>query len=80
MKKKIQGVPQKIYTYLTADSPDIEDTVSQQDSKPQDRRFARKHIVPKVRRRNTLNYLQEEDNPPSSRHTGNLDTNMGFFS
>ncbi|XP_036893864.1 threonylcarbamoyladenosine tRNA methylthiotransferase [Sturnira hondurensis] len=44
---------------------DIEDIVSQQDSKPQDRHFARKHIVPKVRRRNTQQYLQEEESPPS---------------
>ncbi|XP_037699855.1 LOW QUALITY PROTEIN: threonylcarbamoyladenosine tRNA methylthiotransferase [Choloepus didactylus] len=44
---------------------DIEDIVSQEDSKPQDRHFARKHVVPKVRRRNTQKYLQEEDTPPS---------------
>ncbi|KAF6107942.1 CDK5 regulatory subunit associated protein 1 like 1 [Phyllostomus discolor] len=44
---------------------DIEDIVSQQDSKPQDRHFARKHIVPKVRRRNTQQTLQEEESPPS---------------
>ncbi|XP_057556471.1 threonylcarbamoyladenosine tRNA methylthiotransferase isoform X2 [Hippopotamus amphibius kiboko] len=44
---------------------DIEDIVSQEDSKPQDRHFARKHVVPKVRRRNTQKYLQEEDSPPS---------------
>uniref|UniRef100_A0A2K6H133 tRNA-t(6)A37 methylthiotransferase n=1 Tax=Propithecus coquereli TaxID=379532 RepID=A0A2K6H133_PROCO len=44
---------------------DIEDIVSQEDSKPQDRHFARKHVVPKVRRRNTQNYLQEENRPPS---------------
>lgn len=46
---------------------DIEDIVSQQDSKPQDRLFARKHIVPKVRRRNTQQNLQEEESPPSDR-------------
>uniref|UniRef100_A0A8C6RIN2 tRNA-t(6)A37 methylthiotransferase n=1 Tax=Nannospalax galili TaxID=1026970 RepID=A0A8C6RIN2_NANGA len=39
---------------------DIEDIVSQEDSKPQDRHFARKHVVPKVR-----SYLQEEPRPPS---------------
>nr|XP_010978415.2 threonylcarbamoyladenosine tRNA methylthiotransferase isoform X1 [Camelus dromedarius]XP_010978416.2 threonylcarbamoyladenosine tRNA methylthiotransferase isoform X1 [Camelus dromedarius]XP_010978417.2 threonylcarbamoyladenosine tRNA methylthiotransferase isoform X1 [Camelus dromedarius]XP_010978420.2 threonylcarbamoyladenosine tRNA methylthiotransferase isoform X1 [Camelus dromedarius]XP_031290992.1 threonylcarbamoyladenosine tRNA methylthiotransferase isoform X1 [Camelus dromedarius] len=44
---------------------DIEDIVSQEDSKPQDRHFARKHVVPKVRRRNTQKYLQEESSPPS---------------
>ncbi|XP_008570677.1 PREDICTED: threonylcarbamoyladenosine tRNA methylthiotransferase-like [Galeopterus variegatus] len=44
---------------------DIEDIVSQEDSKPQDRHFARKHVVPKVRRRNTQKYLQEENSPPS---------------
>ncbi|XP_040823614.1 threonylcarbamoyladenosine tRNA methylthiotransferase [Ochotona curzoniae] len=44
---------------------DIEDIVSQEDSKPQDRHFARKHIVPKVRRRNTQQYLPDEDSPPS---------------
>lgn len=44
---------------------DIEDIVSQQDSKPQDRHFARKHIAPKVQRRNTQNHLQEEDGPPT---------------
>ncbi|XP_055263261.1 threonylcarbamoyladenosine tRNA methylthiotransferase [Moschus berezovskii] len=44
---------------------DIEDIVSQEDSKPQDRHFLRKHVVPKVRRRNTQKYLQEENSPPS---------------
>uniref|UniRef100_A0A671ERL7 CDK5 regulatory subunit associated protein 1 like 1 n=1 Tax=Rhinolophus ferrumequinum TaxID=59479 RepID=A0A671ERL7_RHIFE len=44
---------------------DIEDIVSQEDSKPQDRHFARKYVVPKVRRRNTQKYLQEENSPPS---------------
>ncbi|XP_020731443.2 threonylcarbamoyladenosine tRNA methylthiotransferase isoform X1 [Odocoileus virginianus] len=44
---------------------DIEDIVSQEDSKPQDRHFSRKHVVPKVRRRNTQKYLQEENSPPS---------------
>ncbi|XP_005403437.1 PREDICTED: threonylcarbamoyladenosine tRNA methylthiotransferase isoform X2 [Chinchilla lanigera] len=44
---------------------DIEDIVSQEDSKPQDRHFSRKHVVPKVRRRNTQTYLQEENSPPS---------------
>ncbi|KFO33828.1 CDK5 regulatory subunit-associated protein 1-like 1 [Fukomys damarensis] len=44
---------------------DIEDIVSQEDSKPQDRHFARRHVVPKVRRRNTQTYLQEESSPPS---------------
>ncbi|XP_058523472.1 threonylcarbamoyladenosine tRNA methylthiotransferase isoform X1 [Ochotona princeps] len=44
---------------------DIEDIVSQEDSKPQDRHFARKHIVPKVRRRNTQQCLPDEDSPPS---------------
>ncbi|XP_023977591.1 threonylcarbamoyladenosine tRNA methylthiotransferase isoform X2 [Physeter macrocephalus] len=43
---------------------DIEDIVSQEDSKPQDRHFARKHVVPKVRRRNTQKYLQDENSPP----------------
>ncbi|XP_032506053.1 threonylcarbamoyladenosine tRNA methylthiotransferase isoform X2 [Phocoena sinus] len=44
---------------------DIEDIVSQEDSKPQDRHFVRKHVVPKVRRRNTQKYLQDENSPPS---------------
>ncbi|XP_037374822.1 threonylcarbamoyladenosine tRNA methylthiotransferase [Talpa occidentalis] len=44
---------------------DIEDIVSQEDSKPQDRHFARKQVVPKVRRRNTQKYLEEESSPPS---------------
>ncbi|XP_003788426.1 threonylcarbamoyladenosine tRNA methylthiotransferase [Otolemur garnettii] len=44
---------------------DIEDIVSQEDSKPQDRHFSRKHVVPKARRRNTQKYLQEENCPPS---------------
>lgn len=44
---------------------DIEDIVSEEDSKPQDRLFARKHVVPKVRRRNTQKDLQEENSPPS---------------
>ncbi|XP_048204350.1 threonylcarbamoyladenosine tRNA methylthiotransferase isoform X2 [Perognathus longimembris pacificus] len=44
---------------------DIEDIVSQEDSKPQDRHFSRKHVVPKVRKRNTQTYLQEENIPPS---------------
>ncbi|XP_061050849.1 threonylcarbamoyladenosine tRNA methylthiotransferase isoform X1 [Eubalaena glacialis] len=44
---------------------DIEDIVSQEDSKPQDRHFARKHVIPKVRRRNTQKYLQDENSPPS---------------
>ncbi|XP_060046784.1 threonylcarbamoyladenosine tRNA methylthiotransferase [Erinaceus europaeus] len=44
---------------------DIEDIVSHEDSKPQDRHFARKHIVPKVRKRNTQTYMQGEDSPPS---------------
>lgn len=46
---------------------DIEDIVSQEDSKPQDRHFARKHVVPKVRRRHTPKYLQDENSPPSDR-------------
>ncbi|XP_075389475.1 threonylcarbamoyladenosine tRNA methylthiotransferase [Tenrec ecaudatus] len=44
---------------------DIEDMVTQEDSKPQDRHFARKHVVPKVRKRNSQKYLQEENSPPS---------------
>ncbi|KAM9667326.1 threonylcarbamoyladenosine tRNA methylthiotransferase isoform 1-T4 [Trichechus inunguis] len=44
---------------------DIEDIMTQDDSKPQDRLFARKHVVPKVRNRNTRKYLQEENSPPS---------------
>ncbi|EDL98384.1 CDK5 regulatory subunit associated protein 1-like 1 (predicted), isoform CRA_a [Rattus norvegicus] len=44
---------------------DIEDIISQEDSKPQDRHFSRKHVFPKVRRRNTQKYLQEEPSPPS---------------
>uniref|UniRef100_A0A8D0Y5E2 tRNA-t(6)A37 methylthiotransferase n=1 Tax=Sus scrofa TaxID=9823 RepID=A0A8D0Y5E2_PIG len=44
---------------------DIEDIVSQEDSKPQDRHFARKQVVAKVRRRNTQKYLQDENSPPS---------------
>lgn len=46
---------------------DIEDIVSQEDSKPQHRHFARKQVVPKVRKRNTQKYLQEENSPPSDR-------------
>ncbi|XP_055119694.1 threonylcarbamoyladenosine tRNA methylthiotransferase isoform X3 [Symphalangus syndactylus] len=48
---------------------DIEDIVSQEDSKPQDRHFVRKDVVPKVRRRNTQKYLQEEENSPPSDST-----------
>ncbi|XP_052012708.1 threonylcarbamoyladenosine tRNA methylthiotransferase isoform X2 [Apodemus sylvaticus] len=44
---------------------DIEDIISQEDSKPQDRHFSRKHVFPKVRRRNTQKHLQEEPRPPS---------------
>ncbi|XP_037061746.1 LOW QUALITY PROTEIN: threonylcarbamoyladenosine tRNA methylthiotransferase [Peromyscus leucopus] len=44
---------------------DIEDIMSQEDSKPQDRYFSRKHVFPKVRRRNTQKDLQEEPSPPS---------------
>ncbi|XP_027265116.1 threonylcarbamoyladenosine tRNA methylthiotransferase isoform X3 [Cricetulus griseus] len=44
---------------------DIEDIFSQEESKPQDRHFSRKHVFPKVRRRNTQKYLQEEPRPPS---------------
>ncbi|XP_074254607.1 threonylcarbamoyladenosine tRNA methylthiotransferase isoform X2 [Saimiri boliviensis] len=44
---------------------DIEDIVSQEDSKPQDRHFVRRDVVPKARKRNTQKYLQEEDSPPS---------------
>ncbi|XP_062041299.1 threonylcarbamoyladenosine tRNA methylthiotransferase [Lepus europaeus] len=44
---------------------DIEDIVSQEDSKPKDRHFSRKHVVPKVRRRNAQQYLEEENSPPS---------------
>ncbi|XP_007971766.3 threonylcarbamoyladenosine tRNA methylthiotransferase [Chlorocebus sabaeus] len=48
---------------------DIEDIVSHEDSKPQDRHFVRKDVVPKVRRRNTQKYLQEEENSPPSDST-----------
>ncbi|CAH6803613.1 Cdkal1 [Phodopus roborovskii] len=44
---------------------DIEDIISQEDSKPQDRHFSRKHVFPKARRRNTQKHLQEEPRPPS---------------
>lgn len=44
---------------------DIEDIMSQEDSNPQDRHFSRKHVFPKVRKRNTQKYLQEEPVPPS---------------
>ncbi|ELW68754.1 CDK5 regulatory subunit-associated protein 1-like 1 [Tupaia chinensis] len=44
---------------------DIEDIVSQEDSKPRDRHFARKHVVPKVRKRNAQKHVQEESSPPS---------------
>uniref|UniRef100_A0A452SPC2 MTTase N-terminal domain-containing protein n=1 Tax=Ursus americanus TaxID=9643 RepID=A0A452SPC2_URSAM len=44
---------------------DIEDIVLQGDLKPQDRHSARKHVVPKARKRNTQKYLQEENSPPS---------------
>nr|XP_055247257.1 threonylcarbamoyladenosine tRNA methylthiotransferase isoform X2 [Gorilla gorilla gorilla] len=55
----------------SCDTPldDIEDIVSQEDSKPQDRHFVRKDVVPKVRRRNTQKYLQEEENSPPSDST-----------
>uniref|UniRef100_A0A7N4UZ41 CDK5 regulatory subunit associated protein 1 like 1 n=1 Tax=Sarcophilus harrisii TaxID=9305 RepID=A0A7N4UZ41_SARHA len=51
----------------SCDSPleDIEDIVSREDSKPHDRYFSRKSIVPKVRIRNTQKCLQEEDDPPN---------------
>ncbi|XP_074063050.1 threonylcarbamoyladenosine tRNA methylthiotransferase [Macrotis lagotis] len=51
----------------SCDSPleDIEDIVSREDSKPHDRHFSRKNIVPKVRIRNTQKCLQEEDDPPN---------------
>ncbi|KAM5298328.1 threonylcarbamoyladenosine tRNA methylthiotransferase [Ctenodactylus gundi] len=44
---------------------DIEDIVSREDSKPQERHFARKHVLPKVRRRHTQTYSTEESSPPS---------------
>lgn len=44
---------------------DIEDIMSQEDPKPQDRHFSRKHVFPKIRRRNTQKYLEEEPRPPS---------------
>ncbi|XP_013204581.2 threonylcarbamoyladenosine tRNA methylthiotransferase isoform X1 [Microtus ochrogaster] len=44
---------------------DIEDIMSQEDPKPQDRHFSRKHVFPKVRKRNTQKYLEEEPRPPS---------------
>uniref|UniRef100_A0A8D2IAU1 MTTase N-terminal domain-containing protein n=1 Tax=Urocitellus parryii TaxID=9999 RepID=A0A8D2IAU1_UROPR len=44
---------------------DIEDIVSQEDSKPQDRHSSRRQVVPKVRRRNTQMFPEEENSPPS---------------
>ncbi|XP_030408387.1 threonylcarbamoyladenosine tRNA methylthiotransferase isoform X2 [Gopherus evgoodei] len=44
---------------------DIEDIVSAQDVKPHDRQFARKNVVPKVRKRNSQKNVQAEDDPPS---------------
>ncbi|XP_067393687.1 threonylcarbamoyladenosine tRNA methylthiotransferase [Emydura macquarii macquarii] len=44
---------------------DIEDIVSAQDVKPNDRQFVRKNIVPKVRKRNSQKNVQADDDPPS---------------
>uniref|UniRef100_A0A8C0GA67 tRNA-t(6)A37 methylthiotransferase n=1 Tax=Chelonoidis abingdonii TaxID=106734 RepID=A0A8C0GA67_CHEAB len=44
---------------------DIEDIVSAQDVKPHDRQFARKNVVPKVRKRNSQKNVQADDDPPS---------------
>ncbi|XP_074841994.1 threonylcarbamoyladenosine tRNA methylthiotransferase isoform X2 [Carettochelys insculpta] len=44
---------------------DIEDIVSAQDVKPHDRQFARKNVVPKVRKRSSQKNVQVDDDPPS---------------
>ncbi|XP_066481020.1 threonylcarbamoyladenosine tRNA methylthiotransferase isoform X2 [Tiliqua scincoides] len=44
---------------------DIEDIVSAQDPKPNDRPFRRKNIVPKVRKRNSQKNVEADDDPPS---------------
>ncbi|XP_065438040.1 threonylcarbamoyladenosine tRNA methylthiotransferase isoform X7 [Chrysemys picta bellii] len=44
---------------------DIEDIVSAQDVKPHDRQFARKNVVPKVRKRSSQKNVQADDDPPS---------------
>lgn len=48
---------------------DIEDIVTAQDPKPQDRRqFGRENIVPKVRKRNSQNNVEIDGDPPSDRY------------
>lgn len=44
---------------------DIEDIVSAHDPKPKDRLFRRRDIVPKVRKRNSQNNVEADDDPPS---------------
>ncbi|XP_058030885.1 threonylcarbamoyladenosine tRNA methylthiotransferase [Ahaetulla prasina] len=43
---------------------DIEDIVSAQDPKPFDRQFNRKHIIPKVRKRQSQKNVEVDDPPP----------------
>ncbi|KAM4685435.1 threonylcarbamoyladenosine tRNA methylthiotransferase isoform 2-T2 [Amazona ochrocephala] len=44
---------------------DIEDIVSAEDLKPQDRQFIRKNVFPKVRKRNSQKNDQTDNDPPS---------------
>ncbi|XP_008629131.1 PREDICTED: threonylcarbamoyladenosine tRNA methylthiotransferase isoform X1 [Corvus brachyrhynchos] len=44
---------------------DIEDIVSAEDLRPQDRQFVRKNVFPKVRKRNSQKNVQTDDEPPS---------------
>ncbi|XP_051466818.1 threonylcarbamoyladenosine tRNA methylthiotransferase [Apus apus] len=45
---------------------DIEDIVSAEDLKPQDRQFVRKSVFPKVRKRNSQKNIQTDDDDPPS--------------
>ncbi|NXK94288.1 CDKAL methylthiotransferase, partial [Formicarius rufipectus] len=44
---------------------DIEDIVSAEDVRPQDRHFGRKNVFPKVRKRGSQQRVQPEEDPPS---------------
>lgn len=46
---------------------DIEDIVSAQDPKPNDRLLRRENIIPKVRKRNSRKNVEGDDDPPSDR-------------
>lgn len=43
---------------------DIEDIVSAEDLKPHDRQFVRRNVFPKVRKRNSQQNVQTDDEPP----------------